>query len=85
MTWEPKNKTEDDDDALVSDSDDKDKDDDDKRDELGEFFHYKANLFTILYHYRFIIELIRGKCVGVFRSDRNVKKTNFIASLAERN
>ncbi|XP_019762662.1 homeobox protein araucan isoform X3 [Dendroctonus ponderosae] len=34
MTWEPKNKTEDDDDALVSDSDDKDKDDDDKRDDI---------------------------------------------------
>ncbi|KAL1517010.1 hypothetical protein ABEB36_000830 [Hypothenemus hampei] len=34
MTWEPKNKTEDDDDALVSDGDDKDKDDDDKRDDL---------------------------------------------------
>ncbi|XP_066138961.1 homeobox protein araucan-like isoform X1 [Euwallacea fornicatus] len=34
MTWEPKNKTEDDDDALVSDSDDKDKDDEDKRDEI---------------------------------------------------
>lgn len=27
MTWEPKNKTDDDDDAIVSDSDDKDKDD----------------------------------------------------------
>lgn len=37
MTWEPKNKTEDDDDALVSDSDDKDKDDDDKRDDIGEW------------------------------------------------
>lgn len=35
MTWEPKNKTDDDDDALVSDSDDKDKDDDDKRDDTG--------------------------------------------------
>ncbi|XP_050301148.1 homeobox protein araucan isoform X2 [Anthonomus grandis grandis] len=33
MTWEPKNKTDDDDDALVSDGDEKDKDDDDKRDE----------------------------------------------------
>lgn len=27
MTWEPKNKTDDDDDAIVSDSEDKDKDD----------------------------------------------------------
>ena len=27
MTWEPKNKTDDDDDAIVSDSDEKDKDD----------------------------------------------------------
>ena len=27
MTWEPKNKTDDDDDAIVSDTDDKDKDD----------------------------------------------------------
>lgn len=35
MTWEPKNKTDDDDDALVSDSDEKDKDDEDKRDETG--------------------------------------------------
>lgn len=36
MTWEPKNKTDDDDDAMVSDSDDKDKDDlDDKRDDTG--------------------------------------------------
>lgn len=35
MTWEPKNKTDDDDDALVSDGDDKDKDDDDKRDDTG--------------------------------------------------
>ncbi|CAG9858130.1 unnamed protein product [Phyllotreta striolata] len=33
MTWEPKNKTDDDDDALVSDGDDKDKDDDEKRDD----------------------------------------------------
>jgi len=46
MTWEPKNKTEDDDDALVSDSDDKDKDDDDKRDDLGEFFAYNVNFFV---------------------------------------
>lgn len=38
MTWEPKNKTDDDDDALVSDCDEKDKDDDDKRDETGELF-----------------------------------------------
>lgn len=37
MTWEPKNKTDDDDDAMVSDSDDKDKDDlEDKRDDTGE-------------------------------------------------
>lgn len=37
MTWEPKNKTDDDDDAMVSDSDEKDKDDmDDKREETGE-------------------------------------------------
>uniref|UniRef100_A0A1Y1LX74 Homeobox domain-containing protein n=1 Tax=Photinus pyralis TaxID=7054 RepID=A0A1Y1LX74_PHOPY len=33
MTWEPKNKTDDDDDAMVSDNDDKDKDDEDKRDD----------------------------------------------------
>nr|CAI5853335.1 unnamed protein product [Callosobruchus analis] len=33
MTWEPKNKTDDDDDALVSDGDEKDKDEDEKRDE----------------------------------------------------
>ncbi|XP_060535396.1 homeobox protein caupolican-like isoform X2 [Cylas formicarius] len=33
MTWEPKNKTDDDDDALVSDGDDKDKEDDDKRED----------------------------------------------------
>ncbi|CAG9821576.1 unnamed protein product [Phaedon cochleariae] len=33
MTWEPKNKTDDDDDAMVSDCDDKDKEDDDKRDD----------------------------------------------------
>lgn len=38
MTWEPKNKTDDDDDAMVSDSDEKDKDDmEDKREETGEF------------------------------------------------
>lgn len=36
MTWEPKNKTDDDDDALVSDNDEKDKDEEDKRDETGE-------------------------------------------------
>lgn len=37
MTWEPKNKTDDDDDAMVSDSDEKDKDDlEDKREETGE-------------------------------------------------
>lgn len=45
MTWEPKNKTDDDDDALVSDSDDKDKDDDDKRDETGKL---KINKYRIL-------------------------------------
>lgn len=58
MTWEPKNKTEDDDDALVSDSDDKDKDDDDKRDDLGEF------LLVTDQSTRFIIELIRGGMCG---------------------
>lgn len=36
MTWEPKNKTDDDDDALISDSDEKEKEDDEKRDEAGE-------------------------------------------------
>lgn len=35
MTWEPKNKTDDDDEALVSDNEDKEKDDEDKRDENG--------------------------------------------------
>ena len=38
MTWEPKNKTDDDDDAMVSD-DDKDKDDlDDKARDKGKSF-----------------------------------------------
>jgi hypothetical protein len=44
MTWEPKNKTDDDDDAMVSD-DDKDKDDlDDKARDKGE----TENLFAFL-------------------------------------
>lgn len=35
MTWEPKNKTDDDDEALVSDNEEKEKDEDEKRDETG--------------------------------------------------
>lgn len=43
MTWEPKNKTDDDDDAMVSDSDEKDKDDlDDKRDDTGREFIFNC-------------------------------------------
>lgn len=37
MTWEPKNKTDDDDEALVSDSEEKEKDEEDKREDAGIF------------------------------------------------
>lgn len=43
MTWEPKNKTDDDDEALVSDSEEKDKDEDDKRDDAGSFCFFNVN------------------------------------------
>lgn len=37
MTWEPKNKTDDDDEALVSDNEEKEKDEEDKREDAGSF------------------------------------------------
>lgn len=48
MTWEPKNKTDDDDDALVSDSDDKDKDDDEKRDDTGKDNYLKQVIIIVI-------------------------------------
>lgn len=37
MTWEPKNKTDDDEEAMASDNEDKEKDEDEKREEIGKF------------------------------------------------